>query len=74
MSRPQLKEYLRKLGFTLDFIDEFMIMLKDPTINAVQIRFGQPSGCTGYRTNNIEYCMKQYIKALTEWIVLKAEE
>ncbi len=71
MTRQQFQEYLRKLGFNLDFIEDFMPMIKDPTINLVQIRFGKPSGCTGYRTNNIEYCMEKYIKALTEWVELK---
>lgn len=70
MNRSALSEYLRKNSYTDDFITDFMRMLKDDKINFIQLRFGNPTGCTGFITNDLEYCMETNKKALTEWVYL----
>lgn len=70
MTRSEIERYLKVTGFTGDFIEEFMPMIKNPKINFLRIRGGKPSGIDGFITNDITYCIDQYGKALCEWVLI----
>ena len=70
MTRSEVERYLKTMGFTGDFIDEFIPMLKNPKINFLRIRGGKPSGADGYITNDLNYCIDTHGKALCDWVYI----
>ena len=68
MSRDQVSRHLQLSGFSGEFTDEFMGMIRNPKINVLRIRGGKPSGADGFITNDIHHCIDKNVKALCEWI------
>lgn len=74
MPRSDLSRHLKVMGFSGDFIEEFLPLLKNPKINVVRIRGGKPSGADGFITNDITFCIDKHAKALCDWVYLTDSE
>ena len=74
MTRSEVDKYLKLLGFNGDFIEDFMKMIRNPKINFLRIRGGNPSGVDGFITNDVKYCIDKHAKALCDWVLITDSE
>jgi hypothetical protein len=74
ITRSEVSRHFKLLGFSGEFIEEFIPLLKNPRINVIRIRGGKPSGADGFITNDIHFCIDKHAKALCEWLYLTDSE
>lgn len=68
MARNEVSRYFKLIGFSGEFIEEFIPLLSNPKINVIRIRAGKPSGADGFITNDIKFCIDKHAKPLCEWV------
>lgn len=74
VTRNEVARHFKLVGFSGEFIEEFIPLLKNPKINVIRIRGGKPSGADGFITNDIEFCIDKHAKALCEWLYITDSE
>lgn len=74
MKRSEIRPYLVKLGFNLDFLEQYdkSPIVLDPTTNLVKVSYG-PMNVKGIRTNDVEYSMIKHKHWNCDWIIIEPD-